>query len=292
MKALYSLENETDYDPDPDSEDKYDESDSDSEFVDSNFSYIVVNTMPHHLLLNSVAFKQFLRRNNFRLSFDLSGPFSRKLILAMQAAHVRQTLASCEKVHQVVQEPRTAVVDIRNLRTWQCGDQWELFGFNLPTVGTVHTITRDNNNTSRKSATITKENMSSQSKKTAIPGNQLTCLDLWTQLPFHDELTVDDGIAGNKYMAEFAIPENELTLPDLWAELPFQTHLTVEPSSIAANKPTHANARSGAGDIILRAVDNLLAESGKAVEHGKCYRNATGEKEVENGERGTTSGRQ
>ena len=84
--------------------------------------------------------------------------------------------------------------------------------------------------------------MSSQSKKTAIPGNQLICLDLWTHLPFHDEFTVDDGIAGNKYMAEFAILENELTLPDLWAQLPFQTHLTVEPSSIAANKPAHANA--------------------------------------------------
>ena len=123
--------------------------------------------------------------------------------------------------------------------------------------------------------------MSSQSKETVIPANQLTCLDLWTLLPFHDELTVDDGIARNKYIAESAIPENELTLPDLWAELPFQTHLTEDPSSKAANKSAHANARSGAGDVILRAVDNLPAELRKAVAHAICYRNATGEKEVE-----------
>ena len=50
---------------------------------------------------------------------------------------------------------------------------------------------------------------------------------------------------------------------------------------MAAKKPAHARARSGAGDIILRAVDNLLAGSRKAVEHEKCYWNATGEKEVE-----------
>ena len=83
LKALYRLGNETDYDPDPDSEDECDESDSDSGFVDSNFSYIVVNTMPHHLLSNPVAFKQFLRRKNFRPSCDLSGPFSRKSILKL-----------------------------------------------------------------------------------------------------------------------------------------------------------------------------------------------------------------
>ena len=73
--------------------------------------------------------------------------------------------------------------------------------------------------------------MSSQSKETAIPGNQLTSLGLWTQFPFDDELTVDDGNAGNEYLAESAIPENELTLPDLWAELPLQTHLTGDPQA-------------------------------------------------------------
>ena len=82
-KDLYRLTKETDYDPDPDSEDKYDESDSDSEFVDAKFSYIVVNTMSHHLLSNPVTFKQFVKRTNFRTSFDLSGPFSQKSILRL-----------------------------------------------------------------------------------------------------------------------------------------------------------------------------------------------------------------
>ena len=61
LKAHYKWANETDYDPDPDSEDEYDESNSDSEFIKSgsNFKFIVVNTMPHHLLSNPVAFKQF-----------------------------------------------------------------------------------------------------------------------------------------------------------------------------------------------------------------------------------------
>ena len=129
LKALYRLANKTDNDPGPDSEDEYDERDSDSEFVDSNFSYIVVNTMPLHLFSNPVAFKRFLRRKNFLPSFDLSAPFSRKSIRAMQAAYVRQTLASCETVHQMVVEPRTAVVDVRNSRRSQCSDRWELIGF-------------------------------------------------------------------------------------------------------------------------------------------------------------------
>ena len=89
LKAHYRLANDTYYDAGPDSEDEYDERDSDSEFVNSNFSYIVVNTMPHHLLSHPVAFKQLLRRKIFRPSFDLSGPFSRKPIRAMQAGHVR-----------------------------------------------------------------------------------------------------------------------------------------------------------------------------------------------------------
>ena len=113
LKALYKLANETDYNPDPDSVDEYDESDSNSEFAKSeaNFNFIVVNTMPHHLLSNPVAFKQFLKRKNFHPSFNLSGPFSQESIRAMQVVHIRQTLASCEKAHQVVELPRMAVLE-------------------------------------------------------------------------------------------------------------------------------------------------------------------------------------
>jgi hypothetical protein len=41
----------------------------------SSIRYIVVRTMPHDILSNPVAFKQFLLTNNVYPSYDSSGPF-------------------------------------------------------------------------------------------------------------------------------------------------------------------------------------------------------------------------
>ena len=168
LKALYKLRNESGYDPGPDSEEEYDESDSDSEFAKSgsNLTFIVVNTMPHHLLSNPVAFNQFLKRKNFRPSFDWSGPFSRKSIQALHAAHGKQSSAASQEKHNQVAEESPKVI-----------------------AKSICMITADS--TSQQSERITDTEICSQSKETPIPRNELPPPDLWVELPFHRDLTAD-----------------------------------------------------------------------------------------------------
>ena len=225
LKALYKLAEETDYDPDSESEDESEpcaeESDNNTEFEEDDvpISYFIVRTIPYHILSDPVAFNQFLKSSNSIPSFDRMGPFSRKAIEALQAAHGRQSsAASQEKLNQVAEE--SAKVIARG----------------------ICMITADS--TSRQSERITEMDMCSQSKKTAIP-------------------------------------RNELPPPDLWVELPFHRDLTADASSVAAIEPIAINAQSGLSSETLEAADCELDMLRFADEGMNWYQNTTGEKKVE-----------
>jgi hypothetical protein len=117
LKVLYELADGTDYDPDSDSEDESEisaeESDCGNQLPETvlPITYFVVNTIPHHVLSNPVAFKRFLKTNNFRPSFDSSGPFSRKSIQALQAAYRQPSPATHEEDRQVAEESPTVIVE-------------------------------------------------------------------------------------------------------------------------------------------------------------------------------------
>ena len=222
LKALYEIAKETDYDPDPDSEDEYDESDCDSQFTEfgSPFAYIVVNTMPHHILSDPAAFKEFLARKNFRPSFDWSGPFSRQSIQALQAEHGRRSPAASDRKHNEAAEESPMVIA-------------ESVCMSKP------------DNTSGQSERMMEMDTCSQSKQTAVP-------------------------------------RNELPPPDLWSELPFLDDATVDPTSgIAAIGPMADNAQSELSSETLEAADCELEILSFVDESMEWYQNSTGEKEVE-----------
>ena len=264
LKALYELADETDYDPDSDSEDESEpsaeESDSNTGFEEADIpiSYFIVRTIPHHILADPVAFSQFLESRNSIPSFDRSGPFSRNAIEALQAVHCQQSLVAREEDSLATVEPPATATDA------------------------IYTIAMGNSIGCPLESTM-ESDMHSQFKRTVIPENfQLPPPDLWLELPFQHDSTVDDASTlENEPTAESTISEDELTLPCLWAELPFGDEFTAVDAGIAANKPLALNAQSGACEVAPRAPDCELGVSSIVDKQVKRYQNATGEKEVE-----------
>ena len=223
LRDLYILANETNYDPDPDSEDESEFSAKESEY-DTRFtatiplSYFIVSTIPQHILSDPVAFNQFLKLRNSIPSFERSGPFSRKSVEALQAAHGQQSSASNEKHNQVAGESPTVIAE-------------KIYIFAADSV-------------SRQPESITEIDIYSQSKAATILGNGLPPPDLWVELPFHNDSTVDA-------------------------------------SNVAANGSMAVNARTEMGSKTLEAADCELEVLSIVDEGMERYQNSTGEKEVE-----------
>ena len=223
LRDLYILANETNYDPDPDSEDESkmsaEESECDTQFIETiPLSYFIVSTIPQHILSDPVAFNRFLKLRNSIPSYERSGPFSRKSIQALQAAYGQGSLASHDK-HSQVAEESTVIAE------------------------SICTITVDG--TSQQSESIAEADMYNRSEETVITAN-------------------------------------EVPSPDLWSELPFQNDVIVDPTSgVAAIERMAVNARTEMSSETLEAVDCELEVLSIVDEGMEWYQNSTGEKAVE-----------